>query len=425
MLPQVRLSNISRDDVDRIGHWLADREISARWFGHYGCGEPLHLGYNPEHMIEADKEEWARVFGDPSRRILSIHDDGRQHIGECTFSLDGDGGAEISVLIGRKEIWHRGYGTATVIELLDNVLNRADLQWVWVSVPEDNPAAQGLFRKLGFVPGGAAELCKGRDDSVHKAVRLTLDYRAYRERHASDGGFRTAAPAVAVAGLTGSGSERVAEKIAAMLGGRVADQEISDMVCQRLGCSQGELETVKQAVTSRWSRLLRAIAVPAAWPTSYEAGLQWPGSEALYEEPIGAQMSAPTKYKEALGGVVKQLSRNGGVVLHGHGSHLFLPSDTPSLTVFVSLSEDRRRNAVVAAHGVDSEEAGEFIKRSDADTKALFKNMLGSELLDPGAYDMTLNLDRLSVEAAAEIVIGSLRRTAPAFGDSSRALVQV
>ena len=154
---------------------IADFALGLEFFAGAGGGgqddgeqnrEDPVLSTHPTSLLT--RREWARVFGDPSRRILSVHDDGRQHIGECTFSLDGDGGAEISVLIGRKEIWHRGYGTATVIELLDNVLNRADLQWVWVSVPEDNPAAQGLFRKLGFVPGGTAELCKGRDGSVHR-----------------------------------------------------------------------------------------------------------------------------------------------------------------------------------------------------------------------------------------------------------------
>ena len=66
MLPTVTLQGVSRDDVDRIGWWLQDDEISSRWFGHYACGDPVHRGYDPEHMLEAGQSEWDRVFNDPA-----------------------------------------------------------------------------------------------------------------------------------------------------------------------------------------------------------------------------------------------------------------------------------------------------------------------------------------------------------------------
>ena len=151
MLPEVTLRNVSRDDVDRIAWWLEVEEISSKWFGHYGCGDPVHRGYDPRHMLEAAEREWRSVFSNPERRIFSIYDKEEDHIGECQVVFDEGGGAELSVLMGRKDLWHRGLGTATVMTLLERTFGQYGLDRAWVNIPEDNAPALGLFQKLGFV----------------------------------------------------------------------------------------------------------------------------------------------------------------------------------------------------------------------------------------------------------------------------------
>ena len=157
MNPEIALNEVSREDVYRIARWLEDENVSSRWFGHYACGDPVHRGYEPDQMLAASESEWDRVLRmDPHRVIFSIYrvvENGDDHIGECQILLDGRVGAELSVLIGRKDLWHRGYGTTAVMTLLDQVFSFYRLDRAWVSVPEDNTAALGLFEKLGFVYG--------------------------------------------------------------------------------------------------------------------------------------------------------------------------------------------------------------------------------------------------------------------------------
>ena len=62
MLPIVQLRHVTRNDVQRIARWLADDEVSSRWFGHYACGDPVHRGYEPSLMLGASTEDWVRVF---------------------------------------------------------------------------------------------------------------------------------------------------------------------------------------------------------------------------------------------------------------------------------------------------------------------------------------------------------------------------
>ena len=80
MLPNTQIRSVSRADVDRIGEWLGDSQISSSWFGHYGCGEPIHRGYDPNHMLESRDSEWHQVFDNPNRMIFSLYNDEGDHI---------------------------------------------------------------------------------------------------------------------------------------------------------------------------------------------------------------------------------------------------------------------------------------------------------------------------------------------------------
>ena len=154
MLPNVIVRDVSRADVDRIADWLMDEAVSSRWFGHYAFGDPVHRGYEPSHMLEASDSEWSRVFRiDPHRVILSICNERGGHIGEVQLLSDGSGGAELSLLIGRKDLWHRGYGSATVIKLLGMAFDEYRFNRVWVHVPLGQRAGPWSLWEAGVRPG--------------------------------------------------------------------------------------------------------------------------------------------------------------------------------------------------------------------------------------------------------------------------------
>ena len=151
MLPEVNLNPVTREDVDRIAGWLSDIEVSSRWFGHYACGDPVHRGYEPAIMLESSDSMWEQVFLlDQNRLIFSIYSEETGHIGECQLLCDGKGGGELSLLIGRRDVWHKGYGTSAMLELLELTFESRRLEKAWVQVSPDNKPALGLFRKLGF-----------------------------------------------------------------------------------------------------------------------------------------------------------------------------------------------------------------------------------------------------------------------------------
>ena len=177
-----------REDVSRIRDWLARDEVSDSWFGRYAYGDPAHLGYHPEEMEAATDQEWDHVFNNPEHRILSIYSEGGEHIGEIHVAIEeslGDG--QLSILIGRSDLWHRGYGSAAVRAALDVGFKEYGLFRVWVDVPEYNEAALALFRRVGFVHEGTLRKSRPHEGSRFDSVVMGILATEYEQRTATEG----------------------------------------------------------------------------------------------------------------------------------------------------------------------------------------------------------------------------------------------
>ena len=406
MLPEVTLKSVSRDDVDRIAWWLQDDDLSSRWFGQYGADDPVHPGYDPRHMLEASDWEWRRTFADPRRTIFSIYNTADEHVGECQVQMDGEGGAELSVLIGRKDLWHHGYGTATMLELLDRVFNRMDLESAWVTVPVENGPAIGLFEKLGFVIASGDNVKHGEIDVAHMNVSSARysakDSRAHKEQDLT--------PVVAITGLPGSESEALGQEIARLLDSEFIGDEIKDPLSERLQCSRAELESFETSHKSFWMRLLASIVVPTEVTTAYESGYHAyvPSRPYEYDELLHEPLSKQ-QYVKKLRRIVRRRAAEGDAVLHGNGCHLFLPDQVDGLTVFVSASAESRA-VRVAQYGDTPEASRKRLDRVDREQKEIFRRLFECEIDDSSKFDITVNLDRMTIADAAEVIVEVLRR---------------
>ena len=184
--PKVSLRQVTQEDVSRIQRWLEDEDVSESWFGRYSYGDPAHLGYHPDRMANASPEEWERVFENLEHQILSIYTEEGEHIGEVHIAIEeslGDG--QLSILIGRTDMWHRGYGTVGVEETLDMAFKELGMYRIWVDIPEYNTAACTLFEHLGFVHEGTLRKSRPHEGARYDSVvmgMLAAEYDAKRER---------------------------------------------------------------------------------------------------------------------------------------------------------------------------------------------------------------------------------------------------
>ena len=157
------------------------------------------------------------------------------------------------------------------------------------------------------------------------------------------------------------------------------------------------------------------------WSAAYDSGYY------LFRSVPGLDDEAPEghvtkkQYSHGLAAVVRALSMEGKVVLHGHGSHLFVPPQVATLKVFVSASPAVRSQRIAAEQELAPEEAQRVLKQADRDTVSTCKDLLGFDMADLQQYDLTLNMDTMSLEAATRIVVGAVRAAVPPLAPRSDA----
>ncbi|MBM3934851.1 MAG: GNAT family N-acetyltransferase [SAR202 cluster bacterium] len=183
MVQTVTLKPVTREDVVRLRAWLQDDEVAESWFGRYSYGNPAHLGYNPEKVVSASDEEWERTFNDSAHRMYSIYSEKGEHVGEVHVAIENSlGDGQISILIGRKDMWHHGYGSAGMRAVLNVAFKEWGLYRVWVDVPEYNKAALTMCEHLGFMHEGTLRKSRPHEGARFDSVVMGMLAAEYLSR---------------------------------------------------------------------------------------------------------------------------------------------------------------------------------------------------------------------------------------------------
>jgi len=129
------------------------------------------------------------VFEDSDHMIFSVYSGG-EHIGEGHLAVEkslGDG--QLSVLIGRKDLWHKGFGASATDKMIQIGFQQLELFRIWVDVPEYNKNAINLFKKFGFIHEGTLRQSRPHDgarfDSVIMGI-LKNEYVGKLDAHSTD-----------------------------------------------------------------------------------------------------------------------------------------------------------------------------------------------------------------------------------------------
>jgi hypothetical protein len=119
-------------------------------------------------------------------------------------------------------------------------------------------------------------------------------------------------------------------------------------------------------------------------------------------------VSADT-YLKYLVGTVRGLGAVGRCVIVGRGANYILPAATTLRVRLVASPEDRVR-VIARRRKLSQREATTWVETTERQRAAFVKRYFGQDSTDPHHYDLVLNMSRLSVEEAAEVIIQMLRR---------------
>ena len=186
MFPEIKLLDVTPEDVERVEGWLDDHEVNTLWYGVDEDQIPIHIGYSPHAIKSASEVDFDLTFQDESRKIFSIYTTDGSHIGDGQLVIEWPLlEAQLFLLVGRKDLWHHHYGSAALIKLLDHAYNGYKLHRVWVDVPEYNENALSMCQHLGFVVEGHLRGTHRKNGEWYDSLALGLlveEYYRRRER---------------------------------------------------------------------------------------------------------------------------------------------------------------------------------------------------------------------------------------------------
>jgi len=212
-------------------------------------------------------------------------------------------------------------------------------------------------------------------------------------------------PLVTITRQYASGGSEIAHRVADGLGWTLIDNEFVDQVARMAGLPADEVARREERAPGLLERLARTLAVasPEMFITTGEHALS-----------VDTEEATIVKTTER---VIAGAASEGRVVLVGRGAQAMLATRPNALHVYVVASQPFRRKLAIERLGVAPAEVDKVIAETDRHRDGYVKTYYGRDRQDLTQYDLVLNAERLGFDAAAEVVVGEVRRrgwTAPA-----------
>jgi RimJ/RimL family protein N-acetyltransferase len=139
--------------VQLVPERLEHAELLARWNADPEVRHWLHRSEDPPELLTRDalagkiRELWA----DPSEiRFIIEADDGRPIGGIGLLGIHRAGRAEVSIAIGEKPYWSRGYGADALRTLVRFGFGELDLRRITLIADADNARGIACYLRCGF-----------------------------------------------------------------------------------------------------------------------------------------------------------------------------------------------------------------------------------------------------------------------------------
>jgi cytidylate kinase len=202
---------------------------------------------------------------------------------------------------------------------------------------------------------------------------------------------------VTIRGQLGSGAPEIGREVAARLHADYVDREIIAEVAARLHRQEQDVLAKEMPPSGLLGRIAEALEHSYGFDVGFE-GAYLPS----WQIPLN-----DTRYLQALETVVKELARGHSLVIRGRGSQFILKDYPGSLHILVVAPFKVRIKRVMQNFQLNQEDAKKEIDHFDKSSREFIKRYFKAELEDPIHYDIVINTERLSFQAAASIVVGA------------------
>lgn len=214
---------------------------------------------------------------------------------------------------------------------------------------------------------------------------------------------------VTIARTLGAGGEAIGRAVADRLGFRYVDEEIISAAAAKENVDAAVIADVER----RKPLLARMLEAFRAGPTLEATALGGMMADPSLYFPLGFDgaarppMSLPEHYRELIRQAIVETARAGQVVIHAHAAGMTLAGSDGLLRVLVTASSEVRAGRLVDQSGLALKDAERTIRDSDRDRRDYFKRFHGVGDESPIDYDLVVNTDVLSLEAAVRSILAA------------------
>jgi len=188
-------------------------------------------------------------------------------------------------------------------------------------------------------------------------------------------------PYIAFSREEGTGGSEIAQAVGEQLGWEVLDRELLDRVAKRFHLSRPMLQIVDET-HSNWVH-----DVLGTW--------------------MDRQVIPTEKYVVHLACVVLGAAHHGSLVLVGRGAQFLLPREK-GLAVRLVAPLTYRVGQIMQRENLSRVEAERLICQRDDGRREFVLRYFRRDIDDPHLYDLTINVERIGIAGAAEMVIRAL-----------------
>ena len=207
--------------------------------------------------------------------------------------------------------------------------------------------------------------------------------------------------AVALSQVDGSGAESIGRDVAQQLGFGYLNEAIVAQVASERGVDRAIVSDAEQR-RSFFSRLAE-MALRAAPDVSSPPPLY-----AFDETDMLLWM---------IGDAVRAAADRGNVVLVAHAACYACADRSDVLRVWVTAPPSTRASRVASALGLSDRDAAKSVRQSDAARASYLKRVHGVGEESNTDYDVVINTERLTTDAAVGLILGLVQARAPGPGD--------
>ncbi len=194
---------------------------------------------------------------------------------------------------------------------------------------------------------------------------------------------------VAIGRELGAGGRGVGDRVAQMLDAELLDNQIIDLVAARIGAPAAYVQARDENVESFVDRLFRIIT--SAYPEAYAAE--------------GLPDWSEERMVQLTGSIIQEHATGKPLVVIGRGAPLLLRDRPDALRVFITAPPAARVARLRERTGCSADDAAREIKKSDQHRLAYMQQYYGVHWRDPSLYDLIVNTEHLSVDAAAKLIV--------------------